>query len=223
MATQVSRTIGPDVPDEQALGVRDGDVLDAVRERGLDLGDARVEVPGGVVGFPDQADLFRHAGRVGRADDAGHVSPDLSFPEAARGAPILPFGDGRGRQGGLLDLFERKVVRVAEPRLLAGEHPDPAADPDALGGLLDDVVFHEDVIAGAVFQEDLREVPALRQGEDERRPEVLGGEPEMIDVRQHIPHYTRLSRPRPTPLSAAGRAGRGGTGFRRRGNIRRCS
>ena len=72
--------------------------------------------------------------------------------------------------------------------------------PIALGRLLDDVVFHEDVIVGPVFQEDLGEIAAPGEGEDQRRPEVLLGQAEMVDEGQRIPvsisharHYT-LSR-----------------------------
>ena len=123
---------GPDVPDEQALGIGDGDVLDAVLERGLDLLDPRVEGLGGVVGLPDQARSFSPCPPCGPAGGRGSSSRGADgSPESGSGARLeLARGDGRGRQGGPLDFLEGEVVRVSESRLFAGQHPDAHADPD---------------------------------------------------------------------------------------------
>jgi len=138
----------------------------------LDLGDARVEALGRRVGLADEGDLGPETrfARGEAADRRSGEGPSGGGAGPARTRPCA--GDGRRGQGGPLDLVEREVVRVPEPRPVAAEDPDAQPQADRLGRLLDDVLLHVDEVVGPVLHEDLGELAAAREGDAEHRAQI---------------------------------------------------
>ncbi len=174
---------GPGVVDEEALGVGDAHVLEAVRVMGLDLGDALIERLGRGVGFADEGHLGAEGGLMGGApDDVAARRPGPVAEGRGRSAGGLAAGDSRGRLGGFEDLVEGEVVRIAETRPVAADDADAQADAHGFGRLLDDVLLHVDEVVGPVLHEDLGEVAAARKGHSKGRAEVCRREAEVVDV-----------------------------------------
>ncbi len=152
----------------------------------LDLGDARVVIPGRGVGLPDKADLAPEPGLAGRRIGAVEVPARHPFAQGRGDRRLrLAAGDGGRGQRGLPDLVEGEVVGVAEAGPVAADDPDAHPQTDGLGRLLDDVLLHVDEVIGPVLHIDLGEVAPAREGDLEDGAQVGRGQTEMIDIREN--------------------------------------
>src|SRR3989442_1242578 len=155
-----SRIPGQPEPSTTIIGPRD--LIDPLQER----------------------DLLRRRNFRGRHGHRVEVLGRFPDPDRRHGASARRRScDVAGRVGGLLQLFQRDLIRVGIAGLLTGRRPHPHALGDALRGALDQTLLHRNGFVHGVLKIEIRVVHVADLDPPHRGQELAVGHPEPLQVK----------------------------------------